>query len=60
MQTETSVSKYQKGDHVKIEVTYEKSGECEWVWLLVGSSDDNQQLVFGQLDSEPIVATETE
>lgn len=49
--------KYQKGDHVKIEVTDEKSGDSEWMWLLVSSSDDQQQLVFGQLDSEPVVAT---
>lgn len=56
MQREHSM-KYQKGDHVKIEVTDEKSGDSEWMWLLVSSSDDNQQLVFGQLDSEPVVAT---
>lgn len=31
-------------------------GDSEWMWLLVSSSDDNQQLVFGQLDSEPVVA----
>ena len=49
--------KYQKGDHVKIEVTDEKSGDSEWMWLLVSSSDDQQQLVFGQLDSELVVAT---
>lgn len=51
------MSKYQKGDHVRIEVTDEKSGDSEWTWLLVSSSDDNQQLVFGQLDSEPVVGT---
>ena len=45
--------KYQKGDHVKIEATDEKSGDREWMWLLVRSSDDQRQLVFGQLDSEP-------
>ena len=50
--------KYQKGDHVKIEVTHEQTGDSEWMWLLVSSSDDNQQLVFGQLDSEPVVATD--
>lgn len=56
MQREHSM-KYQQGDHVKIEVTDEKSGDSEWMWLLVSSSDDQQQLVFGQLDSEPVVAT---
>ena len=48
----------QKGDHVKIEVTDEQSSESEWIWLLVESSDDEQQLVFDQLDSEPVVVTD--
>ena len=46
---------YQKGDHVKIEVTNEQSRESEWMWLLVDNSDDERRIVFGQLDSEPIV-----
>jgi hypothetical protein len=58
MQSQLSMSKYQKGDHVKVEITDEESGDREWVWLLVSSSDDRQQLVFGQLDSEAIVATD--
>jgi hypothetical protein len=49
---------YQKGDHVKIEATNEHSRESEWMWLLVGKSDDEQEIVFGQLDSEPVVANE--
>jgi hypothetical protein len=48
---------YQKGDYVKFEVTHEQSGEREWVWLSVDNSSDEQQVVFGQLDSEPVVAT---
>ena len=46
---------YRKGDHVKIEVTNEQSFESEWMWLLVDHSDDEQRLVFGALDSEPVV-----
>lgn len=49
---------YEKGDHIKIEVVNEHSSESEWMWLLVDHSDDEQRLVFGQLDSEPIVATD--
>ena len=49
---------YQKGDHVKIEVTNEQSRESEWMWLLVDTSDDERRLVFGQLDSEPIVTVD--
>jgi len=52
------VGRYLRGDFVKIEVTNEHSGEVERMWLLVDSSNDEQQLVFGQLDSEPIIVTD--
>jgi len=52
------MGKYNKGDHVKIEVVNENSGESEWMWLLVERSDDPDRLVFGKLDSEPIVITD--
>ena len=55
----TVMGKYQKGDHIKFEVSNEGSGESEWLWLLVESSDDAEEIVFGKLDSEPIVATDT-
>ncbi len=50
------VSKYEKGDHIKFEV--EEGHESEWMWLLVESSDDEQEIVFGKLDSQPVVATD--
>ena len=28
------------------------------MWLLVDRSDDNSELVFGRLDSEPVVITD--
>lgn len=49
---------YAKGEHVKIEVVDESSGEREWMWLLVERSDDRQRLVFGKLDSQPIAITD--
>lgn len=52
------MSKYQKGDHVKIEVADEQSADREWVWLLVDHCDDEQGMVFGELDSEPLVAAD--
>ena len=52
------MGKYSKGDHVKIEVVNESSGESEWMWLLVERSDDRDRCVFGKLDSEPIVITD--
>jgi uncharacterized protein YegJ (DUF2314 family) len=52
------MGKYSKGDHVKIEVVNESSGESEWMWLLVERSDDDHRIVFGRLDSEPIAVTD--
>ena len=52
------MGKYSKGDHVKIEVANESSGESEWMWLLVERSDDRDGLVFGKLDSEPVAITD--
>jgi hypothetical protein len=49
---------YRKGDHVKIEVLDDRSGEAEWMWLAVEESDDRQRIVFGKLDSEPVVNTD--
>ena len=46
--------KYKKGDHVKIEVKDERFAVGEWIWLLVEDSDDDRQLVLGQVDNEPI------
>lgn len=44
---------------MKFEVVHEGSGESEWLWLLVDSSDDEHELVFGVLDSQPVVASDT-
>lgn len=52
------MGKYQNGDHVKFEVVDDRSGESEWMWLLVDSSDDSEEMVFGRLDSQPIVNTD--
>jgi hypothetical protein len=48
------MGKYSKGDHVKIEVEDKEFGVSEWMWLLVEDSDDEQRLVFGHLDNEPV------
>lgn len=52
------MGKYKKGDHVKIEVEDKHFGASEWMWMLVDYSDDEQQLVFGQLDNEPVANTD--
>jgi hypothetical protein len=50
------MGKYVKGDHVKAEFKDDASGESEWMWVMVDSSDDERRLVFGRLDNEPIVS----
>jgi uncharacterized protein YegJ (DUF2314 family) len=49
------MGKYNPGDFVKVEVQDEVTRESEWMWVIVESSDDDQRLVFGKLDNEPIV-----
>jgi hypothetical protein len=53
-----NMGRYQKGDHIKFEVRDNTAGESEWIWLLVRESDDERGLVFGKLDSQPVVATD--
>jgi uncharacterized protein YegJ (DUF2314 family) len=52
------VGKYAKGDYVKAEFTDDDKHESEWMWVLVDDSDDEARIVFGRLDSQPIVLTE--
>ena len=49
---------YKTGDHVKVEFADDLSGESEWMWVHVDHSDDEHRLVFGRLDSEPVVNTD--
>lgn len=52
------MSTYQRGDYVKVEFRDYSSGESEWMWVKVEHSDDEAEVVFGQLDNEPIVNKE--
>jgi len=45
---------YLPGDYVKVEFPDEATGVGEWMWVRVSRSDDQQQLLFGTLDSEPL------
>jgi len=49
---------YEPGDFVKVELRYEQTGESEWMWVKVDNCDDEQRLVFGRLDNEPILNTD--
>lgn len=52
------MSAYAAGDYVKVEFRDEHSGESEWMWLRFQRDDPAQRIVFGTLDSEPIVCTD--
>lgn len=52
------MGKYSKGDRVKVEVKNDRTAESEWLWMLVNDSDDEQRLVFGILDNEPVINTD--
>ena len=43
------------GDYIKFEMKDDSSGESEWMWLRVDRCDEPNRVVFGCLDSQPIV-----
>ncbi len=49
---------YAPGDYVKVEFTAEESGESEWMWVRVVSDDPTSRIIYGTLDSEPVVMTD--
>lgn len=51
------MSRYISGDHVKVEFIDEESGQSEWMWVEVDYADDENRLVFGRLDAQPILNT---
>lgn len=46
---------YTEGDFVKAEFSDDKTGESEWMWVRVERCDDENRLLFGRLDSQPVV-----
>jgi len=47
--------RYETGDYVKAEFSDQDSRESEWMWVRVDSCDDSRRLVFGRLDSIPLL-----
>lgn len=45
---------YAPGDYVKVEFPNETTDLGEWMWVRVSRCDEQKQLVFGTLDSEPL------
>lgn len=52
------MASYNPGDHVKVEFAGGPSGESEWMSVEVATSDDEHGILFGKLDSQPVVHTE--
>jgi hypothetical protein len=50
-----NMPEYEPGDHAKFEMKDEQSGESEWMWLKVDTIDPDRRVLFGRLDSEPVV-----
>jgi hypothetical protein len=49
------MARYEPGDYIKVEFKDDQSGESEWMWVLVERCDVADRLVFGTLDSLPVV-----
>jgi uncharacterized protein YegJ (DUF2314 family) len=49
--------RFQPGDYVKPEFMGEDPGESEWMWVVVDSCDDEERVLFGRLDNQPVVGT---
>jgi hypothetical protein len=45
---------YERGDYVKVEFKDAADPIGEWMWVRVHHCDDEQQLVFGTLDNQPL------
>lgn len=43
------------GDYIKAVFANDVSGESEWMWVKVERVDESARVVFGTLDSEPLV-----
>jgi hypothetical protein len=53
------MARFEQGDYVKVEFDSEVTGlPPEWMWVKVHRCDDEHQLVFGQLDNEPVLTSE--
>ena len=46
---------YAAGDYIKAEFHDDETDESEWMWVLVTGSDDASRVLFGTLDSEPVL-----
>jgi uncharacterized protein YegJ (DUF2314 family) len=47
-------SQYERGDYIKVEFADANTGVGEWMWVRVDHCDDENRLVYGALDNEPL------
>jgi hypothetical protein len=50
---------YEAGDYVKVEFSDERGSGGEWTRVKVEDCDEESRLVFGRLDSVPVLHAET-
>ena len=50
-----TLTSVEPGDFVKFEVTRAQHDESEWMWMRVERNDEPNRVIFGWLDSQPIV-----
>ncbi len=50
-----SMPTYIRGDYIKAEFRNDQTGESEWMWVRIDSCDDEKKVVFGELDSVPVL-----
>jgi hypothetical protein len=43
------------GDYIKVEFQDDETGEREFMWLCIESYDEEREIVFGRLDSVPVL-----
>ncbi len=46
---------YEAGDYVKVEMADEAHGESEWLWVRAERCDEESRVLFGRVDSQPVV-----
>ncbi len=51
----TKKARYSPGDYVKFEIRDDDTGVSEWMWLKVENADDEQEIVQGKLENQPVV-----
>jgi uncharacterized protein YegJ (DUF2314 family) len=50
---------FESGDYVKFEIKDGETGAAEWMWLRADSVDESRRILYGWLDSQPVVFATT-